>query len=171
MLTQATHDPAEALRLLNQTTDLAAAKHLSLDDAATKIGRTYNGNTKVLKEYGVEVTKASGTVQQIATVTKAAEVADAAHATAVQRLSDVQAEYAGKATLTVAEQIRLQRRDEQGRRHRRHHDAGASETVDDDSDDDDRNAGGHQESAGARERDEGASVGGDGQFRREAEGD
>ena len=36
VLTQATHDPAEALRLLNQTTDLAAAKHLSLDDAARR---------------------------------------------------------------------------------------------------------------------------------------
>jgi hypothetical protein len=107
ILTQATHDPAEALKLLNQTTDLAAAKHKSLSEAATQVGKVYNGNTKVLKEYGVEVVKATGTVQQIATTTKAAQVADEAHANAVQKLADVQAEYRGKASLTVAEQIRL----------------------------------------------------------------
>jgi hypothetical protein len=107
VLTQATHDPAEALKLLNQTADLAAAKHMDLSSAATQVGRVFNGNTKVLKEYGVEAQKATGTSTQLATASKQAESADAAHATAVQKLADVQREYAGKASLTVAEQIRL----------------------------------------------------------------
>jgi hypothetical protein len=57
VLTQATHDPNEALKLLNVTTDLAAAKHIDLTTAATAIGRTYNGNARLLKQYGIEVDK------------------------------------------------------------------------------------------------------------------
>jgi hypothetical protein len=56
-LTQATHDPTEALKLLSTATDLAAAKHESLSSAATSLGKVYNGNTKLLKEYGITLDK------------------------------------------------------------------------------------------------------------------
>jgi hypothetical protein len=56
-LTTATHDPAEALKLLSTATDLAAAKHEDLSTAAGQLGKVYNGNTKLLKEYGIEVDK------------------------------------------------------------------------------------------------------------------
>ena len=53
-LTQATNDPAKALQLLGTATDLAAAKHESLTTAAGQLGKAYNGNTKILKEFGVK---------------------------------------------------------------------------------------------------------------------
>lgn len=61
-LTDATHDPAKALNDLRLATDLAAAKHISLADAATLVGKAHNGSTKFFKEFGVDVGKnADGT--------------------------------------------------------------------------------------------------------------
>jgi hypothetical protein len=57
VLTQATHDPNEALKLLNETTDLAAAKHEDLTTAAGQVGKAYNGSARIFKEFGVVVTK------------------------------------------------------------------------------------------------------------------
>jgi hypothetical protein len=53
ILTQATGDPTKALNDLSVATDLAAAKHESLDTAATQVGKAYNGNSKILKEFGI----------------------------------------------------------------------------------------------------------------------
>jgi hypothetical protein len=58
VLTQATGDPAKALQLLNTASDLAAAKHEDLSTAATQLGKVYNGNTRLLKEFGISVTGA-----------------------------------------------------------------------------------------------------------------
>jgi hypothetical protein len=56
ILTQATHDPAKALKLLQETTDLAAARfHGNLEPAAIAMGRTFNGNTRLLKQFGIQV--------------------------------------------------------------------------------------------------------------------
>ena len=61
-LTDATKDPAKALDDLAVAQDLAAAKGVSLSDAATMIGKAHNGSAKVFKEFGVEVGKnADGT--------------------------------------------------------------------------------------------------------------
>lgn len=60
VLTQATGDPTKALDLLNTATDLAAAKHESLDTAAGQLGKTYNGNARLAKEMGVQTKDASG---------------------------------------------------------------------------------------------------------------
>lgn len=61
-LTDATKDPAKALDDLAMAQDLAAAKGISLSDAATMIGKAHNGSAKVFKEFGVEVGKnADGT--------------------------------------------------------------------------------------------------------------
>jgi hypothetical protein len=60
ILTQATGDPQKALDLLNTATDLAAAKHESLDAAATQLSKTYNGATRLLKEFGVTTKDATG---------------------------------------------------------------------------------------------------------------
>jgi hypothetical protein len=56
-LTQATHDPTEALKLLNTATDLAAAKHEDLATAAGQVGKAYNGSARIFKEFGIVVTK------------------------------------------------------------------------------------------------------------------
>jgi len=61
-LTDATRDPTKALDDLALAHDLAAAKSISLSEAATIIGKTHNGSTKVFKEFGVVVTEnADGT--------------------------------------------------------------------------------------------------------------
>jgi hypothetical protein len=62
-LTQATHDPGEALNLLSTAADLAATKHESLDTAASQLGKTYNGSSRLLKQFGVD-TDGTGTKQQ-----------------------------------------------------------------------------------------------------------
>ena len=56
-LTQATHTPTDALKLLGTAANLAAAKHEGLTTAATQLGKVYNGNTRVLKTFGIELTK------------------------------------------------------------------------------------------------------------------
>ena len=53
ILTRPPNSPTKALHLLSTATDLAAAKHESLSDAATSLGKVYNGNTRLLKEFGI----------------------------------------------------------------------------------------------------------------------
>jgi hypothetical protein len=65
VLTQATGDPTKALDLLSVATDLAAAKHETLDTAATQLGRVYNGNTKILKEFGITGVKGAAAVSEL----------------------------------------------------------------------------------------------------------
>jgi hypothetical protein len=60
ILTQAMGDPAKALQYLGEASDLAAAKHESLDEAATQLGKTYNGSTRLLKEFGDTAVAAHG---------------------------------------------------------------------------------------------------------------
>lgn len=62
-LTTATGNPAKALDLLSTATDLAAAKHEDLNTAAGQLGKVYNGNTKLLKQFGIDTKDASGHVR------------------------------------------------------------------------------------------------------------
>src|SRR5262249_8053139 len=70
-LTQATHDPAKALQLLGTTSDLAAAKHSGLNEAAGAHGTVYNGNTKLLKQFGIVIEKTPGKTAYNRTATQA----------------------------------------------------------------------------------------------------
>jgi hypothetical protein len=83
-LTEATHDPTKALQLLNETSDVAAAKHESLSEAATAVGKVYNGNTKLLKEFGVTIDKATGQTKDHQTATEALAKVVSGQATAAQ---------------------------------------------------------------------------------------
>ena len=108
ILTQATHDPAKALEYLNTVSDLAAAKHIDLSAAATTVARAYNGNTKVLREFGI--TAAPNATKATAALSAATKAAVSSHehlATAQQHLRDVQDALRGKSHLTASEQIRL----------------------------------------------------------------
>jgi len=107
ILTQATGDPIKALDLLGTANDLAAAKHIGLSDAATKLGKVYNGNTKLLKEFGIVTTKTGGAAKNLEKASKDSEKADKALASAKQHLADIEAVDAGKKRLTVGEAIRL----------------------------------------------------------------
>ena len=91
ILTQATNDPAKALQYLSTASDLAASSHESLTAAATQLGKTYNGSTKLLKQFGV----AAGTTAKQATsalekATTAATSADEKAVAAKQKLADLQ---------------------------------------------------------------------------------
>jgi hypothetical protein len=48
---------------LSTAADLAATKHESLDTAASQLGKTYNGSSRLLKQFGVD-TDGTGTKQQ-----------------------------------------------------------------------------------------------------------
>lgn len=62
VLTTVTGDAGKATDLLSTAADLAAAKHTSLDSAARAVGRAAEGNTRLFKQYGIEVQKnADGT--------------------------------------------------------------------------------------------------------------
>lgn len=71
-LTSATGDPAKALKFLSVAFDLAAARHIDLVSAANLVARALNGNTRLLKQYGIDTTgvatstdKASGAVTKL----------------------------------------------------------------------------------------------------------
>jgi len=108
IMTQAMGDPAKALQYLGEASDLAAAKHEDLSTAATQLGRTYNGATKLLKEFGEQAgPKATVATKALESATKAATAADQAAEAAKQKLADVHTLLAGKTHLTAAEQLRL----------------------------------------------------------------
>ena len=97
-LTQATNDPAKALDMLGTASDLAAAKHESLGQAANTLGKAYNGSTRVMKEFGVQV---DSTKESQAQVTKASadhEKAVLGQAAAQKNLTDAQEAYNAKPT-------------------------------------------------------------------------
>lgn len=61
-LVDAYRDPTKALERMQLATDLAAAKTISLGEAASLVGRAHNGSARVFREFGVEVEKnADGT--------------------------------------------------------------------------------------------------------------
>ena len=107
ILTQATGNTDKAFGLMSTATDLAAAKHESLSEAAAQLGRVYNGSTRLLKEFGITVTKTGGLTKTIASDTTKAATADKALTAAKRRLADIEAIDAGTKHLTVAEAIRL----------------------------------------------------------------
>jgi hypothetical protein len=106
-LVLATHNPTEALKLLSTASDVAAAKHENLTQAATDVGKVYNGNTKLLKTFGISVAKTGDAQKGLTTATKAAQTADKNLAAAKQHLADLEAIDAGKKHLTTAEAINL----------------------------------------------------------------
>lgn len=106
-LTLATHSPEKALEALSVASDVAAKKHISLTAAADAVGKAYNGNTKILKEFGIVVEKTGNVGKNLETQQKAHATAVTALATAQQKLSDLEAIDNGKKKLTIANQIAL----------------------------------------------------------------
>ena len=106
-LTLATGSPTKALQLLSTASDLAAARHENLSSAASSLGKVYNGNTRLLKQYGINVTNSKVAITALKTATTASERADKTYATTKQKLADLEAIDAGKKHLTTAEAIRL----------------------------------------------------------------
>jgi hypothetical protein len=62
-LTTITSDASKALRNIGLAADIAAAKHMSLEQGAEVVGRVLTGNFRILKQYGINV-KETGDVMQ-----------------------------------------------------------------------------------------------------------
>ena len=107
ILTQATGSPQQALTLLSTATDLAAAKHEDLTAAATQLGKVYNGNDKLLKQFGITIASTAASTKAADTATRQAATADAQAAAAKQRLANIEAVDAGRKKLTVTQTIAL----------------------------------------------------------------
>lgn len=107
ILTQATGNTGTALKYMNTASDLAAAKHISLSKAAQMLGKAYNGNTRILKEMGIQIPKTVDVQKALATAQTHAQTAAEHVAKTHQKLLDIEQQYAGKTHLTVTEQQRL----------------------------------------------------------------
>lgn len=70
-LTQATHNPAEALKLLGTVSDVAAAQHEDLGTAAKQVGQAYNNTGRLLKQYGIVLDKHTHLTKDGLTATQA----------------------------------------------------------------------------------------------------
>jgi phage-related protein len=56
-LTEITGDGHKAIESMAVVADLAAAKHIKLQDAATMVGKGLEGNSRLFKQYGIELKK------------------------------------------------------------------------------------------------------------------
>lgn len=52
-LVVSTNDPNEAMKQLNVTMEIAASRHISLENAARMVGRVYGGSTMILRQFGI----------------------------------------------------------------------------------------------------------------------
>lgn len=74
-LTSATNDPKKALESMGLVANIAASRHMSLQDAAAQVGKMLNGNVKIFKAYGIQATS---TYAATAALTKAQAALSAA---------------------------------------------------------------------------------------------
>lgn len=106
-MTEATNDPKKALADMGVAADLAADKHISLTAAAKIVDQVLAGNTRTLKQYGINMASAKTATTDLGKatgdVTKTADTL----AKAQQHLADLEAVDAGKKKLTIADHIAL----------------------------------------------------------------
>lgn len=71
---------SDALKIQNVAADVAAAKGISLEEATALVGKAYQGNTKGLKQLGVQTKKGTSGLQVLTAITKKYKGAAAAAA-------------------------------------------------------------------------------------------
>lgn len=84
-------DPAKAMEALALASDVAAAKNISLSDAAALVGKAYAGNKKALAQFGIDLTDAKGAIEAGQKATDAHTKATNNLKVAQEALSEVQA--------------------------------------------------------------------------------
>ena len=92
---------------MSEASDLAAAKHESLREAASQLGKAYNGSGKALKEFGITMEKSADLAKNLAKATKESESADKDLATAKQHLIEVTLADGEKKKLTALDALKL----------------------------------------------------------------
>jgi hypothetical protein len=85
VLTENTGSAQVALDQLGLAEDLAAAKGMSLESAATLISRVYSGNVGILKRYGIVVAEGATATEALAQVQAQVAGQAEAHATSLAR--------------------------------------------------------------------------------------
>ena len=109
-LVQATNDPKKALADMGLVANLAAAKHISLSDAAGLVARVLGGSGgKVLSQYGVSMGTVTGSAAQLAKANAGVASASTGLQTAQNNLVAVQDRLHGKTNLTAADHLALQK--------------------------------------------------------------
>lgn len=106
-LTQATGDPAIALKYIGEVADIAKAKHISLDAAASGLAKTFAGSSKFMKAFGLDMTKAGDNSKALAKDQAALDAAIAKQEAAQRKLMDLEALQSQKHKLTLADHIAL----------------------------------------------------------------
>src|SRR5581483_9655132 len=100
-------DPSKALADMGVVAEVAASKNISLSAAADIVGKAAQGNTKILKQYGISLTDTKKLTDEATAADKAVVTTQDALSTATQKLSDLKAIQAGKTKLTIADQFAL----------------------------------------------------------------
>jgi len=107
-LTVATGDPDKALQRLNETSDLAAFKHITLTEAASTLNKMYAGNGRAFKEFGINVKDNTKLINDAAKESKLHEAAVGGLTKAQLALSDLEARDAATGKpLTISQQQAL----------------------------------------------------------------
>ena len=90
-LYQATGNMKDSLTALAAASDLAAARHMSLADAATQLAKAHDGSTSALKGLGLEIEKAGSNQKTLTKDTGEMQKADEEAAKAKQKLDELEA--------------------------------------------------------------------------------
>lgn len=98
-LTQATNDPKKAMGEMGLAADVAAARHISLEQAATLVGKVSNGNVAILKRLGLNYAGVAGTAQAVETAHSKLVVAQDKLAAVQEKVSN--GSLKGKAAFTA----------------------------------------------------------------------
>src|SRR5579884_3182076 len=106
-LTTRLGDPNVALKDMSVVAEVAAAKHISLAAAADLVGKAAQGNSRILKQFGIDVAATTKLSQDAAKADSDEQKAKDALAAAQQKLSDLKEVDSAKTKLTISDQIAL----------------------------------------------------------------
>lgn len=106
-LVRATGDTGKAIDDMKLVTELAAAKHISLADAAGVVAKMHAGAFKPLKDFGINLKDNASAVRELNDAQKMNEDSSNALGTAKGKLADLEERLRGKTKLSVSEQQAL----------------------------------------------------------------
>jgi hypothetical protein len=107
ILTRATGDTGKSLKDMTLVTELAAAKHISLADAAATVAKMHAGAYRPLKEFGINLKDNAKAVAALKKAQDEANKTDDARSIAIRKLNDLQEIQHSKAKLTVSDHVAL----------------------------------------------------------------
>lgn len=108
-LTQSTNDPKKALAEMGLVSDLAAAKHISLSDAADTVSKVLIGKgAKALTQFGIVMGQTGNAAKDLAAAQAGVTKATTVHEAALLKLHQLEEVQHAKKVLSVADHIALQ---------------------------------------------------------------